>query len=114
MKNKALCEKIFKALSNESRLEILSLLTEHQFCVNALTSRLNISQAVVSQHLKILETAGLVKKRKEGYWIHYALAPEGFEPGYMFLGKMCKTTEKKTNAAGRWRKLKPQKTKDKK
>jgi ArsR family transcriptional regulator, arsenate/arsenite/antimonite-responsive transcriptional repressor len=93
MVNKKDCEKIFKALSNSARLEIIRLLSEHQFCVNALVSRMNISQAAVSQHLKILENAGLVKKRKEGYWIHYALVPEGFQNGYIFLNKIQELKE---------------------
>ncbi len=85
MGKKLQCEKIFKALSNSSRLEIVRLLSERQFCVNALVSRMNISQAAVSQPLKILENTGLVKKKKEGYWIHYTLVPEGFRKGYLFL-----------------------------
>jgi len=90
MVNKQNSEKIFKALANSARLEIISLLSERQFCVNALVGRMNISQAAVSQHLKILENAGLVKKKKEGYWIHYTLAHKGFENSCVFLNKILK------------------------
>ncbi len=95
MEHKTDCEKVFKALSSQARMKIIRLLSEHQFCVNALVRRLNISQAAVSQHLKILENAGLVTKRKEGYWIHYALVPEGFREGYRFLGEIHELKEKK-------------------
>jgi ArsR family transcriptional regulator len=80
--------KIFKALSNDIRLEILSLLAARPFCVNALVSRLNVSQPAVSQHLKILENAGLVKGDKMGYWVHYSLVPESFAECLSFLEKL--------------------------
>ena len=95
MEHRTNCEKVFKALSSPARLEIVRLLSEHQFCVNALVRRMNISQAAVSQHLKILENAGLVTKKKEGYWIHYALLTEGFRTGYNFLTKIHELKEKK-------------------
>jgi len=80
--------KIFKALSNSVRLEILSLLAERPFCVNALHNRLNVSQPAVSQHLRVLENAGLVKANKMGYWVHYSLAPEGFAECLSCLEKL--------------------------
>ena len=62
---------ILKALADESRLRIIDLLLTHDLCVGALASRLDISQAAVSQHLQILRKAGLVKGEKRGYWTHY-------------------------------------------
>ena len=79
---------VFKALSNSVRLEILSLLAERQLCVNALVARLSVSQPAVSQHLRILEHAGLVKGRKVGYFVHYSLVPEGIEECSSFLKKL--------------------------
>ena len=77
--------RVFKALSNDVRLEILSLLTEGPLCVNALVNRLNVSQPAVSQHLKILENAGLVKGSKMGYRVHYSLVPGSFAECSSFL-----------------------------
>jgi len=77
--------KIFKALSNNVRLEIINLLAERPYCVNALVNRLNISQPAVSQHLRVLENAGLVKKEKMGYWVHYSLVPENFAECISFI-----------------------------
>jgi ArsR family transcriptional regulator len=79
---------VFKALSNSVRLEILSLLAERQLCVNALVAQLNVSQPAVSQHLRILEHAGLVKGSKAGYFVHYSLVPEGIEECSSFLEKL--------------------------
>ena len=79
---------VFKALSNEVRLRILALLAEKQFCVNALVTRLNVSQPAVSQHLRILEHAGLVKGTKIGYYVHYSLVPEGIDECSAFLKRI--------------------------
>ncbi len=82
--------KIFKALSSSVRLEILSMLTEGPLCVNALVYRLNVSQPAVSQHLKVLENAGLVKGKKVGYRVHYSLVHESLAECSSFLEKLRK------------------------
>ena len=64
---------ICSALSVEARVKILQLLKNGRLCVNALTCRLGISQSAVSQHLRILKSAGLVKGEKMGYWVHYSI-----------------------------------------
>jgi len=64
--------KICKALSDPTRLRIFLLLAERTLCVNAIVNFLNISQPAVSQHLKILREADLVKVKKRGYWMHYS------------------------------------------
>ncbi|OPY70005.1 MAG: HTH-type transcriptional repressor AseR [Syntrophorhabdaceae bacterium PtaU1.Bin034] len=63
----------FKVLSDATRFELLNLLLTHDLCVGALARRLGISEAAVSQHLKQLREAGLVKGEKRGYWTHYAV-----------------------------------------
>ena len=65
--------KIFKALSVDSRLQILKLIKDKKLCVNAITKRINISQPAVSQHLSILKDAGLVKNDRYGSIIHYSI-----------------------------------------
>ena len=64
--------KIFKALSDPTRFKIFLLLNDRVSCVNAIVNFLKISQPAVSQHLKILREAGLVKIEKKGYWVHYS------------------------------------------
>ncbi len=60
-----------KALSDETRLNLVKLLLKHNYCVGALSKQLNISKSAVSQHLKILRVAGIVKGEKRGYYTHY-------------------------------------------
>ena len=60
-----------KALADENRLLILKLLGRRDYCVRALARQLGVSQAAVSQHLKVLREAGLISGEKRGYFIHY-------------------------------------------
>ena len=66
---------IFKALSAPTRLRLVKLLGEHEgaLCVNALARRLDVSQSAISQHLRILRQAGLVKSDRRGSSKHYML-----------------------------------------
>lgn len=58
-------EATFKALGEPTRLKILRLLAEQELCVCELEEILDMSQPRVSQHLKVLKQAGLVKERRE-------------------------------------------------
>jgi len=60
-----------KALADENRMKILAMLLNSDLCVGALAARLGISKPAVSQHLRILRKAGLVRGEKRGYWTHY-------------------------------------------
>lgn len=62
-----------KALADEKRLTIIGLLLRHDLCVGALSQRLDVSEAAVSQHLKVLREAGLVAGEKRGYYTHYTV-----------------------------------------
>src|SRR4030066_1496880 len=62
---------ILKPLADETRFQLIKLLLTHDFCVGALAQHLRLSEAAVSQHLKLLREAGLVKGEKRGYWTHY-------------------------------------------
>jgi len=64
---------ILKALADENRFQIINLLLNHDLCVGALACHLDISKAAVSQHLRVLRKAGLVKGEKRGYWTHYSV-----------------------------------------
>ena len=58
--------KLFKALSDETRLRILSLLTEGELCVCDLMEVLQLPQSTVSRHLAYLRNTGLVADRRQG------------------------------------------------
>jgi DNA-binding transcriptional ArsR family regulator len=66
--------KIFNALSDPIRLEIIEFLRDGEKCVCEITPHLKLAQPVVSRHLKILKDAGLVKRRKKGTWHMYSIA----------------------------------------
>ncbi|GBE27859.1 HTH-type transcriptional repressor AseR [bacterium BMS3Bbin03] len=63
-----------KAVSDETRVRILKLLEEGEFCVCQLMDILGMKQSTVSKHLGILKTAGLVECRKGGTWTFYRLS----------------------------------------
>ena len=78
---------IFKALSDPTRFRLLMLLKDCNqtgacqggaLCVNALSHRLGVTQSAVSQHLRILRHAGLVRGERHGSFMHYSLDPEGY------------------------------------
>lgn len=64
---------IFKALSDETRLRILKLLEHGELCVCDIVAAFDMIQPRVSFHLASLKSAGLVKDRREGKWMHYRL-----------------------------------------
>ncbi|MBP3684342.1 MAG: metalloregulator ArsR/SmtB family transcription factor, partial [Oscillospiraceae bacterium] len=62
-----------KALADENRMLILRLLLRRSCCVRALARQLDISEAAVSQHLKVLREAGVILGEKHGYFMHYTV-----------------------------------------
>ncbi|HET7321957.1 MAG TPA: metalloregulator ArsR/SmtB family transcription factor [Longimicrobiaceae bacterium] len=69
----------FQALSDETRLQIVEMLSTGEHCVCDLQAALGAYQSRLSFHLKKLKDAGLVSDRKEGRWVHYSLNPEVLE-----------------------------------
>jgi len=67
---------LFKALSDETRLRILALLTRGELCVCDLMATLDLPQSTVSRHLAYLRNAGLVEDRRQGVWMYYRLGEE--------------------------------------
>ena len=83
---------VFKALSDPTRLKLVKLLSQHPvhecpsecngqgfLCVNALAHRLGVTQSAVSQHLRVLRLARLVRGERCGSFMHYSLDREGLE-----------------------------------
>ena len=64
---------ILKAIADETRLKILTLLLKHNCCVRALARNLELTEATISQHLKVLREAGLLVGEKRGYFMHYSV-----------------------------------------
>jgi len=68
-----LAVKIFKALGHPVRFKIMKFLCDGPKCVCKLNEKFEYSQANLSQHLRILKDAGLVKSEKVGLEMHYRL-----------------------------------------
>jgi ArsR family transcriptional regulator, arsenate/arsenite/antimonite-responsive transcriptional repressor len=65
----------FKALSDETRLQMVALLLERDdLCVCDFVGALGLSQSKASRHLRYLYHAGLVEDRREGTWMHYRIS----------------------------------------
>jgi len=67
---------IFKALGDESRLAIIRMLIEGESYVELIASRLELTSATVSHHLKKLEAAGLVESHRTQFYMIYSVKRE--------------------------------------
>ena len=67
---------VFQALADENRLRIIEVLQGGEQCVCDLQASLDVGQSLLSHHLRVLREAGLVRARREGRWVHYALSDE--------------------------------------
>lgn len=68
--------RMFKALGNPVRFQILQILAEKQMCITGeIVEFTTLAQSTVSQHLKVLREAGLIKGEVEGPAVCYCLNP---------------------------------------
>ena len=65
---------IFKALSEESRLRILSLLLQGELCVCEIEESLNLTQSNTSRHLSALKKCGILESNKRAQWTYYKIS----------------------------------------
>lgn len=63
--------RVAKALAHPTRLLILDVLQEREWCVCELTRLVGVDQSTVSKHLALLKQAGVVEDRREGTMIFY-------------------------------------------
>lgn len=69
-------QRVFEALSSTVRRKILAYLAHTDLTAGEIASRFEISKPAVSQHLTVLEAAGLVTSEKKGQFVHYSLVRE--------------------------------------
>lgn len=69
-------QRVFEALASPVRRKILAYLAHAELTAGEIAARFSISKPAVSQHLGILENAGLVTSEKRGQFVHYSLAPD--------------------------------------
>lgn len=80
---------LFHALSDETRLRIIACLADGEQCVCNLTDTLDTSQSRLSFHLRTLKEAGLLRDRRQGRWVYYALEPAVVEEAHRMLETMA-------------------------
>lgn len=66
--------RVMKALSDPNRVRVVKLLQGEELCVCEIQEVLGLAQSTVSKHMKIMEDAGLVEKKRQGTWMIYSLA----------------------------------------
>lgn len=81
---------MLKALAVETRVRIIDLLkSKGPFGAKSIAELIGITPAAVSQHLKILRQAGLVRSERKGYWIPYTINEEALENCRQILNDIC-------------------------
>jgi len=78
-------EKVISSISEPNRREILFLLRNGELNSSEIAKHFKISAPAISQHLKVLESSGLVVVRKEGTRRYYRIRREGFRELKEFL-----------------------------
>lgn len=93
--------RLFGVLSSDTRIKIIRMLKGHPLCVGAISRRLGITQAAVSQHLRLLRDAGLVEPEKRGYFVHYRLNGKALEKWKKAAQRLLDVTSVSCDAACR-------------
>ena len=86
--------KLFKALSDETRLRIINLLLERECCVCEVMQAMKISQTRASRGLSTLYNTGILKVRRDGLWVLYSIDEERMEESYYCLVQLIKSALK--------------------
>lgn len=63
--------RVFQALTGETRREILKLLEGQSLCVNDIVEQFDLAQPTISKHLSVLREAGLVRNERRGQQVFY-------------------------------------------
>lgn len=75
----------FKALSDETRLRTLNMLSSGELCACEILESFHITQPTLSYHMNILCDAGLVSARRDGAWVRYSLNREKLQALKAFI-----------------------------
>lgn len=85
---------LFHALSDEIRIDVISLLLNGERCVCELMEELDMAQSRLSWHLKTLADAGIISGRKEGRWNYYSLNAEAIAEARAILDSIKPSTRR--------------------
>ncbi|MCW2278783.1 ArsR/SmtB family transcription factor [Heliophilum fasciatum] len=85
---------VFKALSDETRLKIIDMLSCGEMCACDILERFSISQSTLSYHMKILTESGLVHGVRDGAWMRYTLNRDRTDEAIHFINHITNTNDK--------------------
>ncbi len=91
--------KVFRALSDETRLRILLLVSGRELCVCQIMAVLGTSQPLVSRNLNLLKSAGFLLSRREKKLMFYKLRPDLDARGLGFASSVLKDLAQTERAA---------------
>ena len=74
-----------RAIAEPRRRDILNLVLDEEMSAGQIAARFDVTRPAISQHLRVLEDAGLVTARREGTRRIYSRRPEGFNELHQFL-----------------------------
>ena len=80
---------LLKQVSDPTRLQVISLLSEGERHVGGLCDQFNLSQPAVSQHLALLGLGGIVDRRRQGKNNFYSLTDTGYRLSNICKGMIC-------------------------
>ncbi len=81
---------MFKVLSVDTRIRIIELLkSKGPLGAKNIAELIGVTPAAISQHLRILRQAGLVRSERKGYWIPYTINEEALENCRDILNEVC-------------------------
>lgn len=85
---------LFKAISDQTRLHIVDLLSSGEMCACQLLDNFNITQPTLSYHMKILCDSGIVNGRRVGAWMYYSINGAVIENISGFLSEIKSNKDK--------------------
>ena len=89
--------KVFKALCDERRQQILELLRCGEQCICVLTEKMDMPQSSLSYHMKVLCESGIVTGREDGKWTYYQISKAGSERAVSLLKEITNVQEIENN-----------------
>jgi len=81
--------RLFQALSDSTRLDILALLAGGTINVSRMVARLGYAQPAVSRHLRVLREAQLITDKRKGKEVEYSISPGALAAAAAYLGNLA-------------------------
>ena len=110
MEKKIEYDRVFRALGDRHRLQILDMLMEREMNAGEILEAMDVVQSTLSHHMKSLCESGLVNARKSGKWTYYTVSSDVAEEARRFLERYLIREEQ--NLPVREEKADPEKPKD--